>query len=678
MSFVYPWFLWALVALSIPIFIHLFYFRRYKTVFFTNVQFLKEVKEQTSAKNKLKHLLVLAARLLALAFLVLAFAMPYWPARSGNQKQGGRDVSIYFDNSFSMSAESQDVRLLEKARKRAEEIVAAFDNMDKIQVLTADFEGRDQRLLSKDDALQRIREVRSTYKTQNLSKVLGRQQQALRLGQNPNKEIFIISDFQANASDLGPWEDTTANLHLIPLQAVQTRNIAIDTAWFESPVQTLNQPNALIVKVKNYSDTEVEGVPISLDLDGQQRPEGTIKLAAKGYAYDTVNISVSSTGWHEAKLKVVDFPIEFDNDYHFSFFVAPQINILEIHDGSPNRYLQASFSGNAYFKLNTQAYNQLDYAKFRDQDLIILQDLKQVPSGLAAELAGYVRDGGNVLIFPAQQGNVNEYNALLRGLNANALGSWDGRPKTVSFINYDEFVFRDVFEERKENIRLPSTKGNFRLEKKASTGEEVLLRFRDGESFVGKYSLGKGNTYLCSSPLNNEQSDLVNNADIFVPMIYRMALSTGENRKIAYTIGKDNNLESTHLGNRSNEIIYKIGNAAGEFIPEQKTIGNRLLLNINNQIQMAGTYDLRLQQDSVLDKFSFNFDRQESDLQFRSADDLRKAVGEAVDIIEGTYAQDFSTVVSAQSQGTHLWKWCLILTLLFLLAETLLLRLWKS
>jgi hypothetical protein len=49
-----------------------------------------------------------------------------------------------------------------------------------------------------------------------------------------------------------------------------------------------------------------------------------------------------------------------------------------------------------------------------------------------------------------------------------------------------------------------------------------------------------------------------------------------------------------------------------------------------------------------------------------------------VDIIEGTYAQDFSTVVSAQSQGTHLWKWCLILTLLFLLAETLLLRLWKS
>ena len=45
MQFLYPSFLWTLLALAIPIIIHLFYFRRFKRVYFTNVKFLKEVKE---------------------------------------------------------------------------------------------------------------------------------------------------------------------------------------------------------------------------------------------------------------------------------------------------------------------------------------------------------------------------------------------------------------------------------------------------------------------------------------------------------------------------------------------------------------------------------------------------------------------------------------------------------
>jgi len=146
MSFVYTWFLWALLAIAIPIIIHLFHFRRFKTVNFTNVNFLKEVKEQTSSRKKLRNFLVLLMRIFAVAFLVFAFSMPYIPSKDGNTKAGSRDVSIFFDNSFSMSSETEDVRLLEKARRRAEEIVSAYGPDDKIQILTSDFEGRDQRL----------------------------------------------------------------------------------------------------------------------------------------------------------------------------------------------------------------------------------------------------------------------------------------------------------------------------------------------------------------------------------------------------------------------------------------------------------------------------------------------------------------------------------------------------
>ncbi|HMX40777.1 MAG TPA: BatA domain-containing protein [Saprospiraceae bacterium] len=67
MSFVFPAFLAALAVLAIPIIIHLFYFRRFKKVYFTNVRFLKEVKEETSNRQKLRNLLVLLMRCLAIA-----------------------------------------------------------------------------------------------------------------------------------------------------------------------------------------------------------------------------------------------------------------------------------------------------------------------------------------------------------------------------------------------------------------------------------------------------------------------------------------------------------------------------------------------------------------------------------------------------------------------------------
>ena len=150
MSFLFPAFLAALAAIAIPIIIHLFYFRRFKRVYFTNVKFLKELKEERSSRNKLKHLLVLASRVAAIALLVLAFAQPYIPQSQSKTVQGPKAVSIYLDNSFSMNALSNDVSLFEKARAKATEIVDAYTTEDRFQVLTNDFEGRQQRLITKD------------------------------------------------------------------------------------------------------------------------------------------------------------------------------------------------------------------------------------------------------------------------------------------------------------------------------------------------------------------------------------------------------------------------------------------------------------------------------------------------------------------------------------------------
>ena len=271
MQFLYPSFLWALLALAIPIIIHLFYFRRFKKVYFTNVKFLKEVKEETSARRKLRNLLVLLMRLAAIAMLVLAFAQPFIPQDTEVQK-GDKSVSVFIDNSFSMNALSQDVPLIEKAKQRAREVVEAYSVEDRFQILTNDFEGRHQRLVSKEDALSLIDEIKTTPSVKEISKVLTRQLQALNTSKLENKSAYVISDFQKNISDFENFSDTIMEMNLIPLQSVQERNISIDTAYFDSPVQMLNQTNTLVIKVRNHSDDVAENIRLSLKHDGQTKP----------------------------------------------------------------------------------------------------------------------------------------------------------------------------------------------------------------------------------------------------------------------------------------------------------------------------------------------------------------------------------------------------------------------
>jgi hypothetical protein len=126
MKFASPEILWALLALAIPIIVHLFNFRRFKKVAFSNVRFLKEIQQETKSRSRLKHLLILASRLLAIAFLVFAFAEPYIPLEDQIAKQGNRFVSIYIDNSFSMEAENEEGRLLEVARNKAIKMVESY------------------------------------------------------------------------------------------------------------------------------------------------------------------------------------------------------------------------------------------------------------------------------------------------------------------------------------------------------------------------------------------------------------------------------------------------------------------------------------------------------------------------------------------------------------------------
>lgn len=676
MQFLYPTFLFALAALAIPIIIHLFYFRRFKKVYFTNVRFLKEVKEEKSARSKLRNLLVLAMRLLALAFLVFAFAQPFIP-RDEEVKAGVKAVSIFVDNSFSMNALSQDVPLLEKAKERAREIVRAYAVDDQFQILTNDFEGRHQRLIGKEEAQLLIDEIKPTPAVKEMSKVILRQQQTLQTATTENRTAYLISDFQKNVSDFKLYTDTTLSVNLVPLQAVQERNVSIDTAWFEAPVQLVGQTNRLLVKVHNWTNEPVENIRLAIRYEGQNKPVGTLNIPARSSVRDTVSITVLRTGWHEAELSVTDYPVQFDDQYFFAFFVPENILALAINEAQPNRYLGAAFSGTGYFKMTNATSRSLDYSQFSKYQLIVLNNLNVVSSGLAFELANYVKNGGNLLVFPGRNSDLNSYKSFLQAFPANELLAFEAQERIVGTVNTDEFVFKDVFENKSTNLRLPVTKGNFKFSTFNNRNEEQLLTYRDGSPFLSKYRSNQGRLYVCASPLDEAFSNLMQNGEVFIPMVYKMAISGGAEERIAYTIGRDEVLSANHFGT-SAELVYKLKGAKGEFIPEQRTTGTKVQLGVNGQVQDAGVFDLFLNQDTVLHRYAFNFDRKESDLSYYNTDELGTLSTGKINVIDINEAALLTASIEERSQGVVLWRWCLILVLVFLALESLLLRFWKT
>ena len=678
MQFLYPSFLWALAALAIPIIIHLFYFRRFKKVAFSNVKFLKEVKEETSMRSRLRNLLVLLARCLALAALVFAFAQPYLPS-AREVLTGRKAVSIYVDNSFSMEAKADAASLRQIGTDRAKDIVRAYGVEDRFQIIDNDFRGRNQRLVGQEEALELLEDIRQSPASRRLSVVNARQRSALRTENLENNISYLISDFQRGVTDLTAERlDTSVRVNLVPLASVQQRNVAIDSVWFEAPVPQAGQPNLMLVRVRNYGREDLDNVRLTLTYNGQTKPEGTLEIVAGESVVDSVYLTIDEPGVGQATLKIKDFPVTFDDSYFVTFRTAARVRVLSIDDdGDPGRNLRAALGGLSVFEPTFVAERGIDYGSLGNHDLVVLTNLATVGSGLAEQLRQYVENGGNLLVFPPRAADVGSYNTFLRRLGADDLAPYAEGTREVSRLNDREFIFRDVFRNRRAALRLPVTQGNFPLGRAGSRRQEALLNYRDGSTALAKYRRGEGNVYLSAAPLDGDINNLALNAEIFIPMLYKMGISSGRRRPVAYTIGRDEVVQTPKRGATA-ELVYKLRSTSGEFIPEQRVVDNRVLIGLGGQILEAGVYDLVLG-DEVVDAFAFNYDRTESDLDYLNEAEL----GEIADLpnVSLLAAENQAQLIGdirEQNEGTPLWRYFIWAALLFFLVEVLLLRFLKA
>ncbi|TCD08477.1 hypothetical protein EZ449_11555 [Pedobacter frigidisoli] len=674
MNFLYPGFLFALLSVAIPVIIHLFNFRKFKKVYFSNVQLLKEVEQQNSSKEKLKNLLILFSRILAIIFLVLAFAQPYIPLADQKTTSLNNTVSIYIDNSYSMEAINKDGNLLDEAKRRAKELVKGFGMNDRFQLLTNDFEGKHQRLLNEDEFLKALDDVKISSASRNLQQILNRQGNVLT--GSANKYSFLISDFQKNiVANKKVETKPEIQYAFLKLNATTLPNVAVDSVWVLSPNHQPNANEKLVVQLKNYSEEEAKNIPLKLSINNQQKGLSSVTIPAGKIRRDTLNFSGLKAGWQKGVISIKDFPLTFDDTLSFSFKVDESLPVLTINGAASGNYIKALFAADNYYKLTENSETNINYSSFANYGLIVLNGLKSPSSGLAQQLKTYLKVGGAIVIFPDLDSDIQTYNSFLSGLSLPIIQALNKTETKVDQIDLQNPIFKTVFEEIPKNLDLPIVNRYFSFVENSSANKENILSLPGGKLFFAKYGVGNGSVYLSATGLNATDGNFARHP-VFVPLMYRLALNAGNESALYYNLGNDNALASKRITLGKNQTL-KLNAKNFEAITEIRQADGKTLIYVADQIKNAGFYNLNLA-DSLVAVYAFNSGRTESDMHYLSKTELDNLAGKSNLKIFDTDKDAVKLIAGANKIGQTLWKLCLILSLIFIAAEILLIRFFNN
>ena len=678
MAFLYPNMLYGLFALAIPIIVHLFNFRRHKLVYFSNTALLHDLQQQQSNTNRIKHLLVLLMRLLFVAALVLAFAQPY-RAKQQLAPAENRLVVLYLDNSVSMQMPSEKGALIDEARREALRLVRELPYSASFVLLTNQFEIRNERPWNADEVMQQLELVSANGPSVQLSEVLGRAASLRELQQFGQRDLLLMSDFQASGVDADAMKaDTLFNVFLIPFKATLSANVYIDSCWLASPVVQVGMPALMQCRLRNESDQEVKGVAISMTLNGRPETVANTDLPAHGFADVELQFVLNTANNYQGVVQLTDFPIVFDDSYYFSIDVRDQINILEVYGDEPLTDLELLYGTDEVFNFSSQQQLRLDLQSLSTYQQVILHSDIPLAEGLQDALAAYVRNGGSLLLLPSETFSPPE--TLLSTMSLSIELPADTAQTVVQTLASRHEIFKDVFVRIPEPADLPRVRQHYRIRRLGSLPGTELIGLRNGDPFLVETSYGKGHFYLMATPLDPQWTTLTSDP-LFVPLMYRMAFIANRLGPLSYTIGKDRQLSWKGLpdvDDKPMRIVAEDGQY--EQLPLIQRHDEQTILTLYDQLPQAGFYEI-YQSDSLLQPMAWNESRDESVLQFVDAQDLKTQLtekGMRVTAFAQAGQKDIAQEWLGVDGATTYWKIFALLALLALLAETLLLRFWRE
>ncbi len=638
MQFKHPEFLYALFALIIPILVHLFQLRRFQKVDFTNVQFLKAVTLQTRKSSQLKKWLTLLARLLIFAGVIIAFSQPFLASDEIVGKKS--ETVIYLDNSFSMQAKGSKGPLLKRAVQEIlsdlpeDEMISLFSNTETFTNV------------SKKDIQNDLLQLDYSANQLPYNAAYLKAKQLLSSSPETIKRILMVSDFQQKEDTFVLPTDAYTKTNLVQLLPVTRQNIAIDSLSLQ---RNANNDLMLQVVLSNI-DTNAEHTSIALYNDDKLIGKTAVSIPKNGTA--TSEFRLDENTQINGRVTIEDPAITFDNSRYFTINTPEKIKVVAINEANDN-FIKNIFTSDE-FTLISSSLEALNYNDISTANLVIINEIKQIPISLTNALKPFASQGGKICFIPANTGELTSYQQFISGFSSFGLLAEKTQEKKITTINFSHPLYRGVFDKKVMNFQYPKVNSYYQ-----TNASDIILYFEDNSPFLFKTN----GLYVFTAAINTENSNF-KNSPLIVPTLYNIAKQSLQHTGISYTIGQTNSYDiPISLG--QDGILSLISDQENS-IPLQQSFATKVRITTDEVPTKAGVYKLQ-DKDKIIQHVSYNYNSAESNLQYydlnTTADyQVSESVTELLDQIK------------EETRVDELWKWFIIFALIFLLIEILLLK----
>ena len=689
MSFLNPIFLLALIAVGLPLLIHLLNLRRPQKVAFSTLAFFRELKNTTIRRIRIKKYLLLLLRLAAIACLAMVLARPFLPPglSGGGSAQAPTLNAILLDNSISMSRIGTQGPLFEYGIEIIQKIEESSKDEDRFMLQLTNGEGEYGSIMSSTNIKRALESVEVKPAGNFIDKRLQELITSVRETPYQNKNIFIITDGQL--SQLQGLQDQELNdikLTVIDVGDVELQNTKVSEISTSTNMIGANIPFILNVELANIGDINAVNQFVSLEFEGETAGQYSVALEPNEEKIFTFEITPSQTGSAKGKIELEGDEFQPDNEFYFTVQVPESRNILWINDGNQNpefisytgTMLRVVGENDAQFSYRQATVDFLETGDLSEFNAVLIDGVDNVPEYSFNLLQDYVQNGGGVIFFPSEDGDLSNYNSLFSQFNAGRFGGIQGEYasfRTVASADellQDHPAFTGMFEQDdNEELRFttPDIYYYLKLLKPNSGTGFDLMTMNNGDVLLYEKRFGEGS--LTISAIGNDPGwSNFSVKPLFAPLYYRLLLYSASSDQGGFAAHKLGDAFSWRGNIYSEEAVIEIGEDVIK--PTVDVVQSVIRLSYPAEEWQPGWITIKDETKSYI--ISSNLSPDESDFtsineeQFENlmeeADPMWVAAGELGE-------QELQEEIMASGFGREIWSWFMLAGLLFLVTESL-------
>lgn len=397
MGFIAPGLLWLTGLAAIPLIIHVLSRLRLQRAPFPSLALLATVRRERFSWLRLKEVLLLIFRTLALLALLLALARPFIRHRLSGLGRAS-DLVIVLDDSYSMAYSDR----WQKAQSGVRELLKGLSSGRRAMILLASEWTAPAEFLAAGRLLNRIDSLTPSFSSMTLDSVVSRAGREAHLTQ---ADAVVITDLQERAvGSLGSPGRLGRKPAIVNVAEARFDNAAVTRLYPVDRYPTAGRPMRLKAEVMNHGRTAVTRTVVLTV--GVQQEEKVVELKPRELTTVEFETVMPDSGTPTARVELHTDSLAADNVRWLAVARPPSSDILVVESPEvPARYLVDALGPDSVSGLRLTIVGAAELGRYdtRKYAVVVVTDAAALSRSDRARLDFHVQSGRAALVMAGNE-----------------------------------------------------------------------------------------------------------------------------------------------------------------------------------------------------------------------------------------------------------------------------------